>query len=255
MTAHPLYRTPAFAPPAAYAGFVHSIYRHTANLMLETPAGLRMLTLCPAGAPRVPDSVVLPPSSFGGIVPGDHACLEGALLVVGNLQFILDTEQSWTGHIPPQSGAPQAAAFFARTSHLRQGFLRMPPAMRQRVDRALVSADAPGLLGLGGGLTPSFDDACVGVLAVCRALNIAAPFSLTDISRTTDVSGRYLRLAWEGYFGEAVGHVITALFCKGDLPRAVWRLCQIGATSGCDMLYGMSRILRELPQASVSSFA
>ncbi len=239
MTAYPFYATPAFQAQTAYAGFVHSTYARTANLMLNG----RMLTLCPADAPRVPDSIVLPVPLLQEVTVGENACLRDGVLVVGNLQLRLDAEQSWTGYLKPQSGRPKTDTFLHFISALQHGFLRLPSELRSRIDHALITAEAPGFLGLGSGLTPSFDDACVGVMAVCRALGKPAPFVLTDLSRTTDVSARYLQLAQEGYFGEAICRVMAALFGEGSLLESVQSLKNIGATSGCDMLYGMTQIL------------
>ena len=76
-------------------------------------------------------------------------------------------------------------------------------------------------------------------MAVCRAMGQAAPFVLTCLEDTTDVSARYLLLAKEGYFGQPVVDVMDALYGRGSLARAIPDLLAVGATSGSDMLWGM----------------
>jgi len=118
----------------------------------------------------------------------------------------------------------------------------MPARLRQSALASLASPQARQWLGLGPGLTPSFDDACIGLMAVCRAAGKPAPFTLTDFSATTDVSARYLRLAREGYFCEPLCMLAEALFGRGkraDVRRGVRRLAAYGATSGKDILRGV----------------
>ncbi len=108
-----------------------------------------------------------------------------------------------------------------------------------RMDAA---ADAlQGGLGLGPGLTPSFDDAAVGALAAfashledfsTRMEELASLRPLLK-RRTTAVSAHYLSCAFDGCFSGLLKDVIYGL------PDAVPALAGVGATSGRDMLWGV----------------
>ena len=140
---------------------------------------------------------------------------------------------------------PSVSALEALTADLSCGFDRFPSALRNRADAALLEGRWQEFLGLGGGLTPSFDDACVGMAAVYTAVGCPIP-PLSDLAVTTDVSARYLQLAQEAYFGQPLLDLIQALWQdESALPEAVHHLEAVGATSGRDMLYGVRLALRK----------
>jgi len=106
-----------------------------------------------------------------------------------------------------------------------------------------------GLIGLGVGLTPSGDDALVGMLAVLAGAGVApdalrqllpGPGELPEL--TTSVSVTALRLAAGGEFSAPVRDVLAAS-SVGALAVAVGQLRGYGATSGCDTLAGMAAVL------------
>lgn len=122
---------------------------------------------------------------------------------------------------------------------------RLPESLQDKAKQALLEGRWQSFLGLGVGLTPSFDDACVGMAAVYTAMGRPLPL-LEDLSVTTDVSARYLRLAQKGYFGQPLLALIHALWNhEADLPAAVRGLEAVGATSGSDMLYGVALALAD----------
>lgn len=114
------------------------------------------------------------------------------------------------------------------------------------------------LCGLGIGLTPSGDDALVGMLAVAqcagRAAVSRAEFAARlDDSLSTEVSLGYLRLALGGEFSIPVLRLMDALTGPvgsgsapdgpGDaLARAVHEVNRIGHSSGADLLAGVSAL-------------
>ena len=116
--------------------------------------------------------------------------------------------------------------------------------MREAALAELCTERAPARLGLGSGLTPSFDDACVGVMAVYRALGKPPPFVIADEPETTDVSARYLRLAREGFFGQPLLDLADALSGEKDLKDCLRNMLEIGATSGADMICGIRAALQ-----------
>jgi len=149
---------------------------------------------------------------------------------------------------------------------------------------ALISADAKKIrsivreiAGLGKGLTPSADDAVIGALAVFTGEVMAfgaeeghrfnemiagtgssSDFSIMDFvrfddilpGRTTDVSIKYLCCAHEGRFSDTVRVLNESLWSAEEMPdiktfdQLLIRAGSFGATSGLDMLAGMSAALR-----------
>ena len=237
--------TPAFSSGVCH-GYIHSVFESAANAAFFLGGEQRLLTLAARGMPKTPDSLSVPEPWLRLLAEGQEACLEvretnGAFRADGQpLAFTRD--MGWDGHIPAYGGLPAASAFHGAADGLEDGFCHMPPRAREAALAALTTPQAPQWLGLGPGLTPSFDDACVGLLAVCRAAGKPAPFQFTDFSATTDVSARYLRLAQEGYFCEPLCELAEALFSPGKsagVRQRVIRMAAYGATSGKDVLRGV----------------
>lgn len=113
-------------------------------------------------------------------------------------------------------------------------------------DRPAAAASARGLIGLGPGLTPSGDDALVGIEAGLHALGRpTAGFlagALDDIDeRTTTVAATLLRHAARGEFAERIHRLLAELLGSDDvaIPGAIERAVAWGATSGADCLVGV----------------
>jgi hypothetical protein len=233
--------TPAWEAGGELRGRVHSVFERVVNVAFPLGEGFRLVALCESGLPLLPDSVVLPRGWLGEArpLPGEAALLSPGKLRLGRRSLSLVRAQEWDGFLAPLEGKPAARELMERESECANGFDALPPAVRAQAEAALTDETARRWLGLGGGLTPSFDDACVGVMALCRALGRPAPFELEDMSATTDVSARYLRLAREGYFGQPLWNLMRALF-RGGVSKAVGELLAVGASSGADMLHGVA---------------
>lgn len=113
-------------------------------------------------------------------------------------------------------------------------------------DRAGATAAARRLIGLGPGLTPSGDDALVGIEAAHWALR--APMAgflgsaLDDVDeRTTAIAATLLRHAAAGEFAERLHSLLGALIGPDDaaIVAALERAVAWGATSGTDCLVGV----------------
>lgn len=233
--------------PCIGQGVVHSVFTHTANLMLITSSN-RMLTIIQSCFPRVPDSICVPKEWWGCYMIGEPFTLSDDRLTVGAWSVVLERRYDWTGRISPGIGMLQTeyiAQLLKISEQVGCGLLSLPPHFQARVKDALCSDEAERYVGLGQGLTPSYDDALVGVMAVKRLLGKRIPFVLTPTvwNQTTEISARYLRLAQKGYFGELIWNLAYALCGKGDVIDAIGQLLQIGATSGRDILFGMAQAL------------
>lgn len=162
--------------------------------------------------------------------------------------------------VVPATDRAVVASWFDSAQGRRFGRPRLTAAARALAGNA--GADALlALCGLGVGLTPSGDDALVGMLAVAqcagRAAESRAEFAARlDDSLSTEVSLGYLRLALGGEFSIPVLHLMDALTgpvgpdsvpgapIRSDdaLARAVHEVSRIGHSSGADLLAGVSAL-------------
>ena len=235
--------TPFF--PARCEGVVHSVFQRVVNLQMEWPGETRMLALVSPGLPALPDSICLPEEMLVSFTVGQPVRLAEQRLFRDQNELLLQNDESFTGKLSLREGFPCVSALETLTAGLSCGFDRFPSALRTRADAALLEGRWQEFLGLGSGLTPSFDDACVGMAAVYTAVGCPIP-PLSDLAVTTDVSARYLQLAQEAYFGQPLLDLIHALWQdESALPEAVHHLEAVGATSGRDMLYGVRLALRK----------
>jgi hypothetical protein len=107
------------------------------------------------------------------------------------------------------------------------------------------------LVGLGEGLTPSGDDCLVGLLAVlhvtgflpCSAASPAhAQFRECVRLGTSQLSGEFLRCAFEGHFAEPLVMLVRAL-CAPETdawPAHAATLATVGHSSGVDAMVGIA---------------
>jgi hypothetical protein len=114
--------------------------------------------------------------------------------------------------------------------------------------RSGLAAAAQQLAGLGPGLTPAGDDYVLGAMAALWLLGERDPLpamAAACATRTTLLSGAFLRAAAQGQFTEGWHHLAHALD-RQDEPgsrRAVRHIAAFGASSGRDSLAGFARVL------------
>ena len=229
--------TPGF--PGTCQGRVHSVFHRVVNVEMQSEGDSRLLVLAAPQVPALPDSICLPPQLLPTFQVGQKVTLDGQLLSWQNTAVRLRTDSHFSGKLDRQEGQPCLKKLTACTTQLHSGFDRLPAPLRHRAEQALLEGRWQAFLGLGSGLTPSFDDACVGMAAIYTATGRALP-PLGDLSVTTDVSARYLRLAQRGYFGEPLLALIRALWKNhAGIPAAAQALEAVGASSGSDMIYGV----------------
>ena len=229
--------TPGF--PGTCQGRVHSVFHRVVNVEMQSEGDRRLLVLAAPQVPALPDSICLPPQLLPTFQVGQEVTLDGQLLSWQNTAVRLRTDSHFSGKLDRQEGQPCLKKLTACTTQLHSGFDRLPAPLRYRAEQALLEGRWQAFLGLGSGLTPSFDDACVGMAAIYTATGRSLP-PLEDLSVTTDVSARYLRLAQRGYFGEPLLALIHALWKNhAGIPAAARALEAVGASSGSDMIYGV----------------
>ena len=244
--------TPAFDCDSR--GSVHSVFRNAVNLSFVINQRQRLLTLVPVDGPKLPDSVCVPVRLLQSLRIGEPVALENGALLLRGQRYSLCYDTRWDGKAHKRNGVMQAAAFLRKSADIVCGLDSLPFPIRQQADAALLSGDLQACLGLGQGLTPSFDDACVGAMAICLSTGAQMPH-FRDTAVTTDISARYLRLASEGYFSQPVLDVIDAIYGVKPVAPALRSLLSVGSSSGSDTLYGICIKLREqrVPRADIRS--
>lgn len=242
-----LHATPPLLHMLPCTGFVHSAFSHGAYIVLAKRNVHRLIALQMPSSGLVPDSICLPQDFLSSITEAMPVRLTADTLFVGT-EYVPLLQQ----HIHPlmpiaRNAVPHCHAFCHIAKRYGSGLHRMPANVRAKALHALVHGNAQAWLGLGPGLTPSFDDACVGAMAIYKAIGKACPLGPMDASVTTEVSARYLTLAMEGFFSQAVLDVIHCLLHNTQgLQRNMDALSRFGSTSGCDTLLGMRVALRHV---------
>ena len=116
-------------------------------------------------------------------------------------------------------------------------------------DQTLVESAVQELAGLGQGLTPTGDDFLVGAILALWLndvdIMIVDLIVRTAVSRTTLLSGAWLRAAGQGEFIE-LWHQFFAGLEDGSWATAVTNILQIGHSSGHDALLGFTAVLEKL---------
>jgi hypothetical protein len=194
------------------------------------------------------------------------ASIDAHSIVLGNCCIPLRDVPVWDATLPPIGPPlclrPPLAALlrpyvawppsWSRTSVdvttarlLAEGAHSLTAAVERRIGLA---AAAQHLAGLGPGLTPAGDDYVLGVMAALWLLGERNPLpamAAACATRTTLLSGAFLRAAAQGQFMEGWHHLAHALD-RQDEPgsrRAVRHIAAIGATSGRDSLAGFASVL------------
>lgn len=250
---------PALDFHSARTGLVHSVFAHAVNVVVDTD----LWTLLASGQPDLAFGIrtTLSDCAALGACRGEPVAIRAGFIGIGTgaARVVVDCRAAtrWRP-AAPRTTAPglerrltQLAAAMAGRCWQGTGMLA------QRVTAALL--DEPrslaGVLaqvvGHGPGLTPSGDDALVGMLAALRlAPSTQARTRAVILARaiepllasTTDLSAHLLRQASRGCFGRALHELVAAL--ADDMPsralqERIDRVIATGATSGSDACAGV----------------
>jgi hypothetical protein len=107
------------------------------------------------------------------------------------------------------------------------------------------------LVGLGEGLTPSGDDFLVGLLAVLHVTGFLPCSAASPVREqfcecvrlgTSQLSGEFLRCAFEGHFAEPLVMLVRALCVPATdaWPAHATTLAAVGHSSGVDAMVGIA---------------
>lgn len=258
---------------------VHSIYRSVVNI--TTADGL--LTVASPEAGGLPNGIQAdlgPDWRMIGLQPGMvvHASDVRVRVPAASLEIQLDAAGRWSPRFPlPVEVAGTGTARWRRRTAATHAIARerasaggFGPLLREDAtgdhlgmvdvarpivaklvaaleagDRSAAADLASGLIGLGPGLTPSGDDALVGVEAALHALDLGTAGFLALAmdhveDRTTALASTLLRHAAAGEFAERLHILLGTLLGPDDqaIATAIARASAWGATSGTDCLLG-----------------
>ncbi len=243
------------------SGRVHSVFKHSANI----EAGNRLITVSSQESAENPDSIEI----------GRHDTGLLSLLEIGSSakwdlnRFTFDkfsilvrngkyAAPNFDNKFPPKKIASPTEVR-KRLKGLK--FVHELNAREESLLRELIGAAGSGndsecasvlrkAIGLGGGMTPSMDDAIAGVMAVVKFFevcgkNLAGNFIESvcreSENRTTDISRKYFFCAAEGRFSMPIIKTVMSIFAEGEKldTASVQRLLEFGHTSGRDTLRGI----------------
>ena len=221
-----------------------------------------LLVVHDASHGHTPTSLLVDRRSLSTVEPGDAVAGRAGYLRAGEL--IVDVRQAavWTPRLPSATGpSPEALAQSHRAvlEHLPATALQrlgpMPDVLMTVGDArdAVVESALMKVIGSGPGLTPSGDDALVGMLGVLYRVcapseAIASVIQLRRVVpdllwRTTPISAHYLRLGLRGAFGEHLIDLLDTIADGLEPGAAIERVLTVGATSGADALAGVALTL------------
>ncbi|MCI1748648.1 MAG: DUF2877 domain-containing protein [Acidipropionibacterium sp.] len=247
-------------PGAELTGTLCGVYEHSVSLRCREASGVPLIvnltaapveTVCQAQI----ESSVLAELRLAGI--GTPVALR-----TGGAEVVGTRLPGFPRLAGPATLAPfrAPASWFDTADGRRFGQPRLDRAARAvATDTDPVSGAGQGALhalcGLGIGLTPSGDDALVGLIAAGRVagvgVGVIGRFTAV-LSRpgtenlTTETSLCHLRLATAGDFSPSVLGLLEALIDpeRRGLDRAVSRLAQVGHSSGADLMAGVDALAR-----------
>jgi hypothetical protein len=269
-------------------GRIHSQFGRVVNIeFLQDGFQPRLITLLPPGFTGIPDSLVVDTAYFKKI----SLLPIGTTVIKKSLSFTFDgieetmegdnahLQQDFLCNLNHEFGKHDINNFLGSLKDIytrvnkQDGFSRLPFSTSQQILqklRGLCCALIEGNIneiekklllctGVGYGLTPSSDDAVVGILAAARSGIFGVEVPSMDISKTwkqlerltTDVSRKYLCCAVEGRFSDTLRNLLRTILIpeKFDCKIYLQAVAEIGSTSGMDMLKGIEIAFREALEA------
>ena len=200
-----------FMDSLAMSGRVHSVFEHAINLEVEKA----LITLLPDADANIPDSVVLTYKDFAllkNIKLKENILLEDKKIKIGEFEISFANSQNFENNFPVSELATKQE--IENRKKLFGFYHELPERAETKFANLLVAIKNKNqqdcenilktLIGLGSGLTPSADDALLGISATLEFLSkcgidtfdnfIDIVYNLSK-NRTTDVSRKYFKCA------------------------------------------------------------
>jgi hypothetical protein len=254
-------------------GVVVSVHPRAVNLLLDDGP---LVALLPAESPLHPWAVAISNTrrDLARVTEGAPVRVSDGVVEVGALKIELAGLEVVDLRLLRRLRAlPDAVRSLARHAGGPPPAGPFEPALAAALERFRAGGEIRGLaalVGLGEGLTPSGDDALVGVLAgLDAALEVSGAAAALrqrlcaelerGTSRTTRLAAQMLDAAAAGFYAEPVLGLLQTLALPKPgakaLERAVAALLAVGHRSGADTLRGISAVLERLarPQGAIRS--
>jgi len=244
-------------------GKIHSRFKHSFNIGFESS----LVNVGRIGSPLSSFGVNLGGSVMDAILPnletGDLAIVRGSKILIyttygGVVEIALDKFDTRDLNIRPIQPEPERidAIYWALDSIPGlENDLGLPLnddtktvlkcLIKPDITKEKMEAAFDYLIGRGKGLTPSGDDVLFGYIVMHKLFGNPLPgddWRDRYSNKTTVISANYFRLLYKGVVSEYLQD-----FCESArvpntalLKQSVDQIKKVGATSGSDMLFGMS---------------
>ncbi len=238
-------------------GRVHSVFEHAINLNLDET----LLTVLPDIDVGVPDSIEISRKDFMSlkhIRTQESVFLKDKKIIIGETEIRFSNSPNMENTFSISTLASKQEmenrkklfGFYHTLSERAEvKFTELLIAIKNN-DKNSCEKILKSLIGLGSGLTPSADDALIGISAVIEFLSKCGietfdnfAMLLYDMSKnsTTDVSRKYFRCAMQKRFSIPLINVVRSLF-ENDFKfdfSALAKLLNAGHSSGKDTMRGI----------------
>lgn len=299
--------TDDFTGSSEITGMIHSRFRTVLNILFRMPARRdRLITVITPDTRGIPDSITVEKEYFSKIsmlpvgsgllyenltirfeglsepLVGGIQCLRQSGLVIDSgdangfrLPDLLRYIEELDGITAENRRVDGHSVWDLQRSSLIAQDLQKFSGEWVKGDAAEMESILLKYTGLGIGLTPSCDDAFLGMIAVFSGAKLYAgtyadqigkslkawrdlpsagsltPFDRLLRNRTTDVSLKYLCCSQEGRFSDVVADLIRAVFSgsRRNLRACIEAASLVGESSGMDMLFGTKIACRELEKS------
>lgn len=287
-------------------GVIHSKFRSVINIRFDLPdKGFRIITILTPETKGMPDSITVANEYFNKL----SALSVGSKVKCNNLRFIFDDVlEVLEGNLnvlrhskivfESITNNKDMSSLFKRyikecknigiKSYFTNVDLGLNIERKEEMcsnlqqfakswlenDREKLKIYMYKLVGCGIGLTPSCDDALIGIIAVFTGVRIyvnsivseedknsmplarlmclknLTPFQTLLMNRTTDVSLKYLCCAQEERFSDPILDLVQGIFGDNEdnLKNCIIAVSLVGGSSGMDTLYGMEIACQLLSQ-------
>jgi hypothetical protein len=288
-------------------GVIHSKFRTVLNVLFRMPGGSsRLIAIITPATRGIPDSITVTEEYFAKIsllpVGSKLLCkalnihfadisevLEGNVGCLRSSRIVIENTIAGTAELSNFLRYPEELKNFSGRCLCTDGLSILSAEKKSDVVSNLQSFSKAWLehdfikmeaillkyAGMGIGLTPSCDDAFLGIIAVYTGARFYAetpagrareglktwrglpvigsitPFSRLLFNRTTDVSLKYLCCCQEERFSDAMLDLIRAIFSgtEEDLEPYIKIVSSVGGSSGMDTLFGTEIACRELSKS------
>jgi hypothetical protein len=296
-----------FNSSAEIIGSIHSKFRTVINVLFTMPLGSnRLVAIITPRINGIPDSITVQEEYFAKIsmlpvgskvsckdlivhFDGISEALEGDTRCHRHSKIIIENSIAETAGLPNFLRYPEELKDFCVRYSCTDGFSVLSTEKKNDIasdlqcfSKAWLEQDFIKMesillkhAGRGIGLTPSCDDAFLGIIAVYSGARLYAdtpagracnglkawrdlahigsitPFNRLLFNRTTDVSLKYLSCCQEGRFSDAMIDLIMVIFSgtEEDLEPYIKSVSLVGGSSGMDTLFGTEIACRELSKS------